>query len=138
MRFGVYHEGCKLRGIGMGRGGGGGGEDMVDNAQASREGGYRGSQLGGCMVGKRVFHSCQNQFAACGLQTVGGNTALALLLTVSSNLLGIFTMPFLLCRLLGATGSAVTVQPGPLLANLVKTILLPLLGGAFMRATIPG
>ncbi len=31
------------------------------------------------------------------LQTVGGNTALALLLTVSSTLLGIFTMPFILC-----------------------------------------
>ena len=72
------------------------------------------------------------------MQTVGGNTALALLLTVSSNLLGIFTMPFLLCRLLGAAGSAVSIQPAPLLSNLLKTILLPLLGGALVRATIPG
>ena len=63
---------------------------------------------------------------------------MALLLTVSSNLLGIFTMPFVLCQLLGAAGSAVTIQPGPLLSNLLKTILLPLLAGALVRATIPG
>ena len=72
------------------------------------------------------------------LQTVGGNTALALLLTVSSNLLGIFTMPFLLCQMLGASGSAVTMKPGPLLLNLLKTILVPLLGGASIRAASPG
>ena len=72
------------------------------------------------------------------LQTVGGNTALALLLTVSSNLLGIFTMPFLLCQLLGSSGSAVTLKPGPLLLNLLKTILVPLLFGATIRATSPG
>lgn len=70
-------------------------------------------------------------------QTVGGNTALALLLTVSSNLLGIFTMPFVLCQLLGASGSAVTIEPGPLLSNLLKTILAPLLAGALLRASIP-
>ena len=72
------------------------------------------------------------------LQTVGGNTALALLLTVSSNLLGIFTMPFILCQLLGASGSAVTMKPGPLLANLLKTILAPLLAGAAIRSSFPG
>ncbi|DBA98420.1 TPA: hypothetical protein ACH3X3_012432 [Trebouxia sp. C0006] len=70
-------------------------------------------------------------------QTVGGNTALALLLTVSSNLLGIFTMPFILCQLLGASGSAVTMKPGPLLANLLKTILAPLLAGATIRSCVP-
>ena len=72
------------------------------------------------------------------MQTVRGNTALALLLTVSSNLLGIFTMPFLLCQLLGASGSGVTIKAGPLLSNLLRTILAPLLGGALIRATIPG
>ncbi len=75
---------------------------------------------------------------SCALQSVGGNTALALLLTVSSNLLGIFTMPFILCQLLGALGSAVTMKPGPLLANLLKTILAPLLAGATIRSSIPG
>lgn len=73
------------------------------------------------------------------MQTVGGNTALALLLTVASNLLGIFTMPFVICQLLGSsTGSAVAIQPGPLLKNLVKTILVPLVAGASVRATVPG
>ena len=47
-------------------------------------------------------------------------------------------MPFVLCRILGASGSGVTVEPGPLLVNLLKTILLPLLVGAFARAGIPG
>ena len=73
------------------------------------------------------------------MQTVGGNTALALLLTVASNLLGIFTMPFVLCQLLGSTsGSAVSLKPGPLLQNLLKTILVPLIVGASFRAAVPG
>lgn len=71
-------------------------------------------------------------------QAVGGNTALALLLTVGSNLLGIFTMPFVLCAVLGAGGGAVQISPGPLLRSLLKTILLPLLAGAAARALVPG
>ncbi|DBA85369.1 TPA: hypothetical protein ACH3X2_006048 [Trebouxia sp. C0005] len=46
-------------------------------------------------------------------------------------------MPFILCQLLGASGSAVTMKPGPLLANLLKTILAPLLAGATIRSTFP-
>ena len=69
---------------------------------------------------------------------MGGNAALALLLTVGTNLAGIFTMPFLLCWLLDTGGSAVALSPGPLLRSLMKTILLPLLVGAGSRAFIPG
>ncbi len=72
------------------------------------------------------------------LQAVGGNTALALLLTVGTNLAGIFTMPFMLCWLLDTGNSAVALSPGPLLHSLVKTILVPLLIGAAARAFIPG
>ena len=72
------------------------------------------------------------------LQAVGGNTALALLLTVGTNLAGIFTMPFMLCWLLDTGNSAVALSPGPLLQSLVKTILVPLLIGAGARAFIPG
>lgn len=72
------------------------------------------------------------------LQAVGGNTALALLLTVGSNLLGIFTMPFMLAAVLGAGSGAVQIAPAPLLRSLVKTILTPLLLGAAARASIPG
>ncbi|CAL5222608.1 g5001 [Coccomyxa viridis] len=71
-------------------------------------------------------------------QAVGGNTALALLLTVGTNLAGIFTMPFMLCWLLDTGNSAVALSPGPLLQSLVKTILVPLLIGAGARAFIPG
>lgn len=72
------------------------------------------------------------------LQAVGGNTALALLLTVGSNLVGICTMPFVLCAVLGAGRGAVQIAPGPLLRSLVRTILTPLLAGAAARAFIPG
>ena len=71
-------------------------------------------------------------------QAVGGNTALALLLTVGTNLAGIFTMPFVLCWLLDTGSSAVALSPGPLLRSLVKTILVPLLVGAGSRAFVPG
>ncbi|CAL8461786.1 g1317 [Coccomyxa elongata] len=71
-------------------------------------------------------------------QAVGGNAALALLLTVGTNLVGIFTMPFVLCWALGAGNSAVSLAPGPLLRSLMRTILLPLLIGAAARAFIPG
>lgn len=74
----------------------------------------------------------------CPAQAVGGNAALALLLTVGTNLAGIFTMPFALCWLLDTGSSAVALAPGPLLRSLMKTILLPLLVGAGSRALVPG
>ena len=64
--------------------------------------------------------------------------ALALLLTVATNLAGIFTMPFVLCGLLGAGRASVSLSPGPLLASLLRTILAPLLVGAAARAFVPG
>ncbi len=75
---------------------------------------------------------------APALQAVGGNAALALLLTVSTNLAGIFTMPFVLCGLLGAGRQALALAPGALLRNLLRTILAPLLVGAAARAFVPG
>ena len=71
-------------------------------------------------------------------QAVGGNTALALLLTVGTNLAGIFTMPFMLAAVLGGGAGGVAIAPRPLLAALVQTILVPLLLGAAARAFIPG
>ena len=72
------------------------------------------------------------------VQAVGGNAALALLLTVGTNLAGIFTMPFVLCSLLGAGRQALALAPGALLRNLLRTILAPLLVGAAARAFVPG
>ena len=64
-----------------------------------------------------------------------GNFALALLLTVISNLLGIFTAPFFLSLLLSVGG--ITIQPLPLLINLLLTLLLPLTIGKAARELFP-
>jgi sodium/bile acid cotransporter 7 len=71
-------------------------------------------------------------------QAVGGNTALALLLTLLTNVLGIFTMPFMLSAMLGAGAGAVQLSPLPLLAQLLQTILLPTVVGSCARTFIPG
>jgi sodium/bile acid cotransporter 7 len=62
-----------------------------------------------------------------------GNMALALLLTVLTNVLGVFTVPFVLARLLEAAGK-VELSGGELLLDLCLSILLPLtLGWALQR-----
>ena len=65
-------------------------------------------------------------------QQARGNVALALLLTVSTNLLGIFTVPFVLSHLLGALGK-VELSALDLLVKLCLTILLPLSAGRYAR-----
>ena len=72
------------------------------------------------------------------LQAAGGNAALALLLTVVTNLGGIFTMPFVLCALLGTGSTAVALSPRDLLGGLLRTILAPLLAGVAARTFVPG
>jgi sodium/bile acid cotransporter 7 len=72
------------------------------------------------------------------LQAVGGNVALALLLTLCSNMIGIFTIPFILPAVLGAEAGAVALSPWPLLQQLVQCILVPIIAGACCRAFIPG
>ena len=64
-------------------------------------------------------------------QAAGGNFALALLLTVASNMLGIFTSPFYLTMLLSVGG--VTIDASPLLVKLLLTLLLPLALGKAAR-----
>lgn len=72
-----------------------------------------------------------------------GNTALALALTVSTNLLGIATVPFLLRAVLatdspgdggsGGGGATVSIDPGDLAVKLVFTCLLPTTAGIALR-----
>jgi predicted Na+-dependent transporter len=69
---------------------------------------------------------------------VGGNVAVALLLTVLSNLAGVFTMPLLLPALLGPAIGGAVLERGPLLARLVSCVLVPTLVGAAARAFVPG
>jgi predicted Na+-dependent transporter len=79
------------------------------------------------------------------LQQLGGNVSLALLLTVVSNVLGIFTMPFILPHVvaasaLGAAGSSTAgmLDPLALMLQLCQTILLPTFIGASIRGFVPG
>ena len=68
-------------------------------------------------------------------QSAKGNFALALLLTVCTNLLGVLTVPFYLSMLLGVGG--VALDPLPLLVNLLLMILLPLALGKGAREASP-
>jgi predicted Na+-dependent transporter len=73
--------------------------------------------------------------------------SLALLLTVASNVLGIFTMPFVLPHVMAAAAvapqaaagaGAVVLEPLPFMLQLCQTILLPTAIGASIRGWVPG
>jgi predicted Na+-dependent transporter len=66
------------------------------------------------------------------VQAVGGNTAMSILLTVSSNIAGVFTMPLIL-QLMLATSCALKFDALKLVIGLAPTVLLPLLIGAALR-----
>ncbi|CAM8895636.1 unnamed protein product [Rhodiola kirilowii] len=70
-------------------------------------------------------------------QLVGGNSALALSLTVVSNLFGILTVPFWVSNLL-ATGVGASVPTKELFWSLVATLLLPLILGKVLRSSVQG
>ncbi len=61
-----------------------------------------------------------------------GNVALALLLTVTTNLAGVFTIPFVLVAVLGAMGQ-VELSATDLLGKLCLSILMPLAAGRWLR-----
>lgn len=65
-----------------------------------------------------------------------GNSALALLLCVGSNTIGIFTVPYLLRVILSST-SGVNLDAVALLTKLVITILVPLVIGKVLLELIP-
>ena len=64
-----------------------------------------------------------------------GNSALALLLTLVTNMAGIFTVPFVLALLLGALGQ-VELSASDLLVKLCVSILLPLTAGKVVRGFV--
>ena len=70
-------------------------------------------------------------------QQVGGNAALALLLLVATNVLGVFTLPYAIQTVFGVAGAA-SVDPLPLVHSLAHTMLAPLFVGIAVRAIIPG
>ena len=66
------------------------------------------------------------------MQTVGANTAMSLLLTATSNVLAVFTVPFVTARLLAMAG-AVSFDPVAMMVRLVKAVLVPLAVGVLLR-----
>ncbi|CAN0006386.1 unnamed protein product, partial [Phaeothamnion confervicola] len=66
----------------------------------------------------------------------GGNDALALLLTVVTNMTGVITVPFLLKGIL--RGAKTKVDAVALLIKLLVTVLLPLVAGKAVVDTVPG
>lgn len=64
----------------------------------------------------------------------GGNAVLALALTIGTNFMGIFTVPFMLSKVMGKLHAA-PIAVGPLVFSLVSTVLVPLLVGVLIRAS---
>ncbi|KXG30354.2 hypothetical protein SORBI_3004G165000 [Sorghum bicolor] len=70
-------------------------------------------------------------------QLVGGNSALALAMTVASNLLGIIIVPLSLAKYIG-TGVGVSLPTEQLFKSLVTSLLIPLIIGKVARETSKG
>ncbi|XP_076926729.1 putative sodium/metabolite cotransporter BASS4, chloroplastic [Bidens hawaiensis] len=67
----------------------------------------------------------------------GGNSALALAMTVISNLLGILFVPFSISKLV-AGGVGTSVPAGQLFKSLIVTLLIPLIIGKVFRESFKG
>lgn len=67
----------------------------------------------------------------------GGNSALALAMTVLSNLLGIMIIPFTISRLI-AGGAGTSIPADQLFRSLVVTLLIPLILGKVIRESFKG
>jgi len=65
-------------------------------------------------------------------QLAGGDGVKALLLTIVLNLLGVFSIPFML-QLVLSHGGGIELSPWPLLETLIKIVLLPFLLGMGSR-----
>jgi sodium/bile acid cotransporter 7 len=85
-------------------------------------------------IGLALFF-CMPTTLSSGIALTGqarGNVALALLLTVLTNVAGIFTVPFVLAHLLETIGR-VELSARDLLLKLCLSILLPLVAGKLLR-----
>eukprot|EP01025_Chloroclados_australasicus_P005954 TRINITY_DN11966_c0_g1_i11.p1 TRINITY_DN11966_c0_g1~~TRINITY_DN11966_c0_g1_i11.p1 ORF type:complete len:432 (-),score=31.85 TRINITY_DN11966_c0_g1_i11:2800-4095(-) len=69
------------------------------------------------------------------VMTANGNYALALMITVCSNVLGVLTAPFALKLILEGVVEGVSINAVQLLIKLLLTILLPLIVGKVVRHT---
>ncbi|OVA03572.1 putative sodium bile acid cotransporter [Macleaya cordata] len=91
------------------------------------------------VTGLAIF-SCMPTTLSSGValtQLVGGNSALALAITVISNLFGILTVPFSLSKFI-ADGVGVSVPTKQLFQSLVITLVVPLVLGKMSRDCFNG
>lgn len=68
-------------------------------------------------------------------QIAGGNVPKALFLTILLNLVGIFTIPFMLHLTLESIG-VISISPWPLLQQLILIVLIPFLVGMLLKLVI--
>ncbi|KAA8534547.1 hypothetical protein F0562_032064 [Nyssa sinensis] len=91
------------------------------------------------VTGLAIF-SCMPTTLSSGValtRLAGGNSALALAMTVISNLLGILIVPFSISKFLAA-GVGVSVPTEQLFRSLVLTLLVPLILGKVFRESFKG
>ncbi|CAN4084913.1 unnamed protein product [Withania somnifera] len=91
------------------------------------------------VTGLAIF-SCMPTTLSSGValtQLAGGNSALALAMTLISNLLGILIVPFSISKLIAA-GVGVSVPGEQLFRSLVLTLLVPLIIGKALRECFKG
>lgn len=73
-----------------------------------------------------------NVNTARSMQAVGANTAMSILLTTSSNVISIFTVPLMLATVLKSS-EAIAFDIAALIKSLIRTVLMPLLLGSSLR-----
>ncbi|XP_038900991.1 probable sodium/metabolite cotransporter BASS4, chloroplastic [Benincasa hispida] len=91
------------------------------------------------VTGLAIF-SCMPTTLSSGValtQLAGGNSALALAMTVISNMLGILAIPFSISKFISA-GVGITVPTKELLRSLVLILLIPLIFGKILRESFKG
>lgn len=91
------------------------------------------------ITGLAIF-SCMPTTLSSGValtRLAGGNSALALAMTLISNLLGILIVPFSISKLIAA-GVGVSVPAEQLFRSLVLTLLVPLIMGKALRECFKG
>lgn len=92
-------------------------------------------------LGLAVFCCVPTTLSTCVTLTNAckGNAAIALLLVVITNIVGVFSIPAMLSLLLGSgVGISAAFEPLVLFTNLVKTVLVPLLFGIALQICVPG
>jgi sodium/bile acid cotransporter 7 len=68
-------------------------------------------------------------------QIAGGNVAKALFLTILLNLIGVFTIPFMLQLTLDSVG-IISISPLPLLKQLILIVIIPFIVGMVLKSVV--